>query len=102
VKPISEWTDVELESVADGFDAGLDAHPFAAEVLTVRAELAAARAREDDLVSELTRTEEQIARQRPVIDAAIAWSQDFPSASKCDGVLMRAVIAYRTGGDTDA
>jgi hypothetical protein len=69
------------------------------------AELATARAQYAELERcELIRDgirerlEAELARQRPVIDAAIAWSQDFPSASKCDRVLMRAVIDYREEG----
>jgi hypothetical protein len=74
--------------------------PCEVELLRQRAKMAELGL--EDLAEEVDRQRERaeraeaaLARQRPVIEAALAWSQDLPSASKCDGVLMRAVIAYR-------
>jgi hypothetical protein len=92
VKPISEWTDAELVVWAQGArNARADA--LAAEVLRLRDQVRIWTEASDRMAGEL-------ARQRPVIDAAIAL-RDCPDNLQCvlDEVqyVLAAFAAYREG-----
>lgn len=67
MKPISEWTDAELQDYADDSDLGATMQGLAAEV----------------------------SRMRPVVDAALAWHDSGGEWELCDDIHS-AVDAYRS------